>query len=66
MKNGYRFLSEKEPTDAQLKALFISMKQEVIERAAKADAEFKKQMEQQAVVLKMRFSGLVRKGGLRS
>lgn len=61
MKNGYRFLSQKEPTDAQLKSLSVAMKNDVIDRAALADAEFKKQMEQQAVVLKMRYSGLVRK-----
>ncbi len=61
MKSGYRFLSEKEPTDAQLKALFVAMKNEVMERAAQADAAFKKQMEQQALELKIRFSGLMRK-----
>jgi hypothetical protein len=63
MRNGYRFLSDKEPTDAQLRSLFTAMKFEVIEKAAQADAEFKKQMEQQAVVLKIRYSGLMQKYG---
>lgn len=61
MKNSYRFLSNEEPTESDLKHVMHAFSEEVKARADIANLNFKNKRMQMGIVAREKHAGLLRK-----